>query len=314
MQQWNLSIQRQVGDAWLFTANYLGNKSTHRWANTYPNYAVYIPGTCGSGPCSTTANTNQRRVLYLANPQAGSLFSDLTQTDDGGTASYNALLLSVNHRLSRNFSALANYTWSHCLSDGDASSEMSGVGYQNPNNREADVGNCNVDIRQIFNASVVGLSPHFSNVWNQRLLGGWELSGIIGKRTGYWFSPSAGLDNSLSGVGADRPNVVGDPVLSNPSLNAWFNTAAYKANSAGTFGNAGRNSLQGPGAFTFDAALMRDFALTERHHIQFRGEAFNILNHPTFANPTGTLTSSNFGRILTANDPRIMQFALKYIF
>jgi hypothetical protein len=314
MQQWNLSIQRQVGDAWLVTANYLGNKSTHRWTNTYPNYAVYIPGTCGSGPCSTTANTNQRRVLSLANQQAGSLISDLTQTDDGGTANYNALLLSVNHRLSRNFSALANYTWSHCLSNGDASSEMSGVGYQNPNNRNNDAGNCNVDIRQIFNASIVGLSPHFSNVWTQRLLGGWEVSGIIGKRTGYWFSPTAGLDNSLSGVGADRPNVVGNPVPSERTLNAWFNKAAYQANAAGTFGNAGRNSIQGPGAFTFDAALMRDFALTERHHLLLRGEAFNILNHPTFANPNATLNSSNFGRILGANDPRIMQFALKYSF
>jgi hypothetical protein len=314
MQQWNLSIQRQVGEAWLFTANYLGNKSTHRWMNTYPNYAVYIPGTCGSQACSTTANTNQRRVLSLANPQAGSLFSDLTQTDDGGNASYHALLVSLNHRLSRNFSALANYTWSHCISDGDASSEMSGVAYQDPNNRGADRGNCNVDVRQIFNASIVGLSPHFSNRWTQRLLGAWELSGIIGKRSGFSFSPTSGLDNSLSGVGADRPNVVSGPTLANPSLSAWFNTAAYKANAAGTFGNAGRSSLRGPGAFTFDMALIRDFALTERHHVQFRAEAFNILNHPTFANPTATLTSSNFGRILTANDPRIMQFAVKYIF
>jgi hypothetical protein len=314
MQQWNLSIQRQVADAWLFTVNYLGNKSTHRWMNTYPNYAVYIPGTCGSQPCSTTGNTNSRRVLSLANPQAGSLFSDLTQTDDGGIASYNAVLLSLNHRLSRNFSALANYTWSHCISDGDASSEMSGVAYQNPNNREADRGNCNVDVRHIFNASIVGLSPHFSNVWSQRLFGGWELSGIMGKRSGFSFSPTSGLDNSLSGVGADRPNVVGSPALASPSLSAWLNTAAYKANAAGTFGNAGRNSLRGPGAFTFDTALIRDFALTERHHVQFRAEAFNILNHPTFGNPTATLSSSSFGRILTANDPRIMQFAVKYIF
>jgi len=160
----------------------------------------------------------------------------------------------------------------------------------------------------------VGLSPHFHGIWAQRLLGGWEVSGIIGKRTGYWFSPTAGLDNSLSGVGADRPNVVGNPVLSNPTLNAWFNKSAFQANAPGTFGNAGRNSLQGPGAFTFDSALMREFAVTEGHHIQFRAEAFNILNHPTFANPSGTLNSANFGRILSANDPRIMQFALKYLF
>ena len=314
MQQWNVSVQRQVGDAWLLTANYLGNKSTHRWANTYPNYAVYVPGTCGTGPCSTTGNTNQRRVLYLDNPQSGSYFSDLTQIDDGANASYNALLLSVNHRLSHNFSALANYTWSHCISDGDANSEISGVSYQNPNNRAGDRGNCVVDVRQIFNASLVGISPHFANVWRQRLLGGWELSGIIAKRTGFWFSPASGVDNSLSGIGADRPNLIGDPSPVTQTLNAWFNKTAFQANAPGTFGNAGRNSLQGPGAFTFDAALMRDFPITERHHIQFRTEAFNILNHAVFSNPVATFTSSSFGRVLGANDPRILQFAVKYLF
>jgi Carboxypeptidase regulatory-like domain len=90
--------------------------------------------------------------------------------------------------------------------------------------------------------------------------------------------------------------------------------SAACANATGTFGNSGRNNLQGPGSFTFDAALMRRFAITEHQYIQVRAEAFNILNHAVFGNPTTTLTSSNFGKILGANDPRIMQFALKYIF
>ena len=126
MQQWNMSIQRQVGEAWLFTANYLGNKSTHRWVNSSPNYAVYIPGTCGNSPCSTVANTNQRRILALANAREGALFSTLSHSDDGANATYNGLLLSANHRLSQNFSALLNYTGAHCISEGDASSEISG--------------------------------------------------------------------------------------------------------------------------------------------------------------------------------------------
>src|SRR5882724_2363246 len=121
MQQWNLSVQRQVGDAWLFTANYLGNKSTHRWINMAINPSVFIPGNCGNAACSTTGNTNQRRILSLANPAVGGLYGPMAQLDDGANGSYNGLLLSVNRRLSRNFSMLLNYTWAHCLSDGDAS-------------------------------------------------------------------------------------------------------------------------------------------------------------------------------------------------
>jgi hypothetical protein len=308
MQQWNLSVQRQFGDAWLFTVNYMGNKSTHRWVDAYHNYAVYIPGN------STTGNTQQRRVLSLLNPAQGAYFSFIGATDDGANAGYHGLLLTANHRFSRNFSALLNYTWSHCISDFDAASEMAGPFYQNPNNRAGDRASCVVDIRQIFNASIIGVSPNFRNTLTRYVLGGWEASGIISKRTGFWFNAGAGLDNSLSGVGADRPDLIGDVHVVNPSLTQWFNTAVFKANATGTFGNSGRNNLQGPGAFTFDAALMRRFKLTERHAVEFRAEAFNILNHPVFNNPSATLTSSNFGKILGANDPRIMQFALKYSF
>ena len=307
MQEWNLSVQRQVGDAWLFTANYMGNKSIHRWVDAYHNYAVYMPG-------ATVGNTQQRRVLSLLDPAQGAYFSFIGATDDGATAGYHALLLTANHRLSRNFSALLNYTWSHCISDFDAASEMAGPFYQNPNNRAGDRGNCVVDVRQIFNASIVGLSPHFNDPWTRRLLGNWEVSGISSKRTGFWINAGAGLDNSLSGVGADRPDLIGDPNSSGGSLSHWINTAAFRANAPGSFGNSGRNNVQGPGAFTFDAALMRRFNLTERHSVQVRVEAFNILNHPVFNNPTTTFTSSNFGKILGANDPRILQFALKYSF
>ena len=306
MQQWNISVQRQLGADWLVTANYLGNKSTHRWVETQEDYAVYGPG-------ATTANTNQRRVLTLLNPAGGAFFSSIVQIDDGSNAEYNGLLLSVNHRLSRNFSMLANYTWAHCISEGDAQSEITG-GYQDPNNRNGERGNCVVDQRQIFNASVVALSPHFSGLWTNRVLGGWEASGIVTKHTGFWFNTGSGKDNSLSGINADRPNVVGSSNVSNPSLSEWFNPAAFQANALGTFGNSGRNNIQGPGGLTFDLAVIRRFSIAERHKIEARAEAFNILNHPVFGNPRTSLTDANIGRILSSNDPRIMQFALKYIF
>jgi hypothetical protein len=307
MQQWNFTVERQVGPDWLLSFSYLGNKSSHRWVDTQADPAVYRPG-------ATTANTAARRLLTLINPTGGALISSLTRADDGANAGYNALKLSANHRLSRNFSVLANYTWSHCISEGDFSSELSGVGYQNPFNRNADRGNCVIDLRQIFNFSGVFTSPRFANSVMQKLAGNWELSTIFRRKTGLWFSPASGKDSSLTGVGADRPDLVGDTHLADPSINQWFNTAVFVQNAPGAYGNAGRNSLEGPASTTFDSALMRRFPLTERANLAFRFEAFNLLNHASFGNPSGTVNSSNFGKILGAADPRILQFALKLTF
>ena len=204
-------------------------------------------------------------------------------------------------------------SFAHCISDGDASSEIGG-GYQNPTDRRAERGNCVVDVRQIFNASFIALTPRFANPWTRRLFSDWETSAIVSKRTGFWFNTGTGRDNSLIGVNADRPDAIADSHVSSPSLNQWFNTAAFRAYALGTFGNSGRNNLQGPGALTLDMAVMRRFSITERHRVEARAEAFNILNHPVFNNPRTSLTDSNLGRILGANDPRIMQLALKYIF
>jgi hypothetical protein len=146
------------------------------------------------------------------------------------------------------------------------------------------------------------------------LLSNWELSAIITKRSGLWFHVLAGRDNSLTAINADRPDVVGDPAVANPSPSQWFNPAVFQLAPVGTFGNSGRNNLEGPGGFTFDVALMRYFNITERHRLQVRAEAFNVLNHPVYNNPRNSMADINIGRILTANDPRIMQFALKYVF
>ncbi len=306
MQQWNLSLQRQVGTAWLLTANYLGNHSLHRWVNRAINPAVFMPG-------ATTGNTNDRRRLTLLNRDQGRYYGPFAELDDGAHANYNGLLLSLNRRMHRNFSALANYTWSHCISESDASSEIGG-GYQNPDSRRGERGNCVVDQRHIFNLSMVASAPKFQHAMAQRVLGGWEASAIVTKRTGFWFSPVAGRDNSLTGINADRPDVVGTARLDDPSLTQWFNTAAFTANQPGRFGNAARNLLQGPGGLTFDMALMKRIAAGERHKVELRAEAFNLLNHPVFGNPRNSMADANFGRVLTANEPRILQFALKYSF
>ncbi|MBA3712027.1 MAG: TonB-dependent receptor [Pyrinomonadaceae bacterium] len=314
MQQWNLSVQRQIGADWLVSANYIGNKGTHRWLVVDANPGVFIPGTCGSQPCSTTGNVNSRRLLSRLNPTEGSKFSSLATVDDGGNNSYNGLLLSVNRRLQSHFSVLANYTWSHCLSEGgDLNSEVT-VGSQNPYDRASEKSNCRTDVRHLFNLSLVVETPRWRGNFLKKAVSDWELAAIVTKRSGFWFPVSTGRDNSLTGIGQDRPDVVGDHKLDNPTLDRWFNTSAFVANKPGQFGNAARNPLEGPGAFNMDIALIRRIRIGERHSVQIRAEAFNVLNHPTFGNPRSSLADTSFGRILSANDPRIMQFALKYAF
>ncbi len=315
-QQWNVSVQEQFSPDWLFSLNYIGNEGTHLWLSSQQDPAVYIPGQCGASACSTVANTNSRRVLTQISAHSGGAFSSIIQVDDGATSSYHAMLATLNHRLQKNVSLLVNYTWSHCINEGDITSELTNS-YQNPHSRAGDRGNCNTDVRQIFNASLVAGTPHITKNVAWRLLSDWELSAIVSARSGFWFSPVAGTDASLTGVGADRPNISGNPASSNPTLRRWFNTSAYSRNLPGTYGNAGRDSIQGPGRYGVDMALFRNFPIEFAHknqYLEFRIEAFNATNHPTFANPNSSFTSANFGRILTANDPRILQVALKYIF
>ena len=314
VHEWNLSYQLQLTANWLFAANYIGNKSTHIWTGEDINPAVYIPGMCNGAPCSTTANENQRRVLYLINPVAGSQISDIFHEDSGSNAEYEALLLTAQHRFSNHYTILGNYTYSHCISEGDFQGDMGGALTQNPFDRNAERGNCSFDLRHIFNLTFIAQTPRFANPWANRLLGNWQLSPIVAIHSGSWFAPYDGIDNSLSGVGLDRPNAVGNPYIRNTSTLQWLNPTAFALSAPGTFGNAGMGSLVGPGYFDVDAAVSRYFNITERHRVELRFEFFNVLNHPNFSNPDNTVTDSTFGVIQSDVAPRIIQMALKYQF
>jgi hypothetical protein len=277
---------------------------------------VYIPGTCGGGPCSTLANVNQRRVLSLLNPATGAYYGAIDRLDDGANANYNAIIVKAQHRFSQNFTLLASYTYSHCLQDSQLVVNDLGNGplYQNPLNRNADYGVCDFDVRQSLISSLVIASPRFQSKWANTLFGDWQLSPIVSAHTGFPFSPSSGQDNSRTGQGADRPNVVGSPYVRDLSTRVWLNPAAFAPNAVGTFGNAGWNSLRGPGLFNIDVGLSRSFPIREAQRLQLRFEFFNATNHVNFNNPGGNINSSNFGTILGAGDPRILQFAAKYTF
>jgi hypothetical protein len=311
MQQWDLSYQRQLSGNWMVSASYVGNNSVHVRTANEMNPAVYIPGK------STLANTDQRRVLYLLNPVAGAYYSTITMMDDGGTTNYNALRLTTQHRFANNFTFLAVYTWSHCLQNAEPISTRLSLGsntYQNPYNRDADRAVCDTDLRHNVTTSFVYEVPKLGNRAVNALLGNWRFSLLASAHMGFPFTPVSGVDNSLTGVGQDRPNVIGDPYVRNTATGVWVTPAAFVKNATGTYGNAGYNSLIGPGFFDIDANMTRFFKIREAQRFELRFEFFNLLNHPNFANPVNSFKSANFGLIQSAADPRILQAAVKYSF
>jgi hypothetical protein len=315
MVQWNVSYQRQITTNWLATVNYLGNKTTHVWGGQESNPAEYIPGTCAGKACSSTGNTNQRRILFLQNPIEGAGYASIVQSDQGGNSHYNGMLASIQHRFGGNFTLLSNYTWSHCISDLDFTGEIAGASYQDPYNRAGNRGDCNFDVRHIANTSLVAISPSRGNGWMTKLFGNWQLAPIVSIRSGMAINVTTGTDNSLRGVGQDRPNLVlASPYPDDQRPSAWLNRAAFVANPAGTFGNIGRNAVRGPHALNVDFSVSRNFQLRERARLEARAEAFNAINHANYNNPTTAFNSSNFGRVLGAADPRILQFAMKLHF
>ena len=315
VQQWNLSIQKQIGANWLVSASYLGNSTIHLWAEQAINAAVYSPG-------ATVGNQNQRRVLYLANPAQGQYFGLIHQLDTGSTASYNAMLLSVQHRVANHFSVLANYTLSHCIS-GPFSSELDGAGYTNPNDRNFDRGNCvGIDHRHNANFSALQEAPRFSDKWLRALASDWRFSEIIRIQSGSFITVASGVDSALNGIGGQRANFVGGDPYANAKCTAsaqfcvpWLSPTSFASPTLGTFGNLGSANILGPGSFQFDMSLVRSFAVRERQKVEVRAEAFNLLNHYRPGAPAASIGSlASFGQITGGGDPRIMQFAFKYIF
>jgi hypothetical protein len=323
MDQWNISLQKQLGSNWLLSASYLGNDTIHLWADDPINAPEYIPGNCAAGqygltapgPCSTTANQNFRRPLYLQNPAQGVFYGTIHSLDTGSTASYDAMLLSAQHRMSSHFTVLGNYTWSHCIA-GAFTSELDGTQYTNPANRNFDRGNCaGIDHRHIINGSAVEESPKFAQRWLQAIAGNWQMSQILQIQSGSYFSATTATDQALNSIGAQRANLIGSsPYPNQQTFAEWLNPAAFAQPALGTFGT-GINNLLGPGLFNINASLVREVRIRERHRIQFRAEAFNLLNHVQPTNPNASIsTPSTFGRITVFGSARVMQFALKYFF
>jgi hypothetical protein len=191
-----------------------------------------------------------------------------------------------------------------------------------PGNRRANQGLADFDVPHRAVVSYVWALPRLAGQpsWMRQTLGGWESSGILTLQSGRPFSVLSGVDNSFSGIASDFADIVGNPYLDTSRsrgelINQYFNTAAFAPNRVGTFGTSPRSVLRGPGLATFDMALIKSFPIKERTAVQFRSEFFNLFNKPNFGNPYNVQrTTARFGKIESAADPRILQFALKLSF
>ncbi|MDE3104488.1 MAG: TonB-dependent receptor [Acidobacteriota bacterium] len=342
INQWTASIQQDLGHGWSASINYLGNKTTHLWLGQSPNPATYIPGTwtgagsCGAltvSPgtgknCSGTGNTAYRTKLALLNPVQGAYYNvGMTYIDDEANANYNGVILAAQHRMSNNYSLLINYTWSHCISPGDANGDVTNGTYENPANPRGDRSNCGYDIRHIFNTSFIA-KTHFNNMSHtaRLLANGWEVAPLVRILSGAPLNVTTGSDNSLTGIGLDRPNLINpNAVYSHTKItqqasggNLQYLSAAsfgaFQANATGTFGNLGRNAFRQPAYYDLDASISRQFDLYERLAFNLRFEGFNILNHPNFNGFTTSLNSSTFGYATSSQAARIFQLAGKFTF
>jgi hypothetical protein len=146
------------------------------------------------------------------------------------------------------------------------------------------------------------------------VLADWELSGIYRANSGSPFTPVLSVDNSRTTNRRDRPNLVGNPNLSNPTTQKWWDVAALVTPAAGSFGTAGRNILTGPGVSLWDFSLQKNFKIVERQSLQFRFDLFNFLNHANYNTPVTVPNAANFGAVTTAQDSRQMQLGLRYQF
>ena len=271
-------------------------------------------------------------MLNLTNPVQAADISNLTAFDDGGTASYNAMLLATQWRATRDLTLNANYTWSHCIGIASVGSTTPnpGTNYVHLYDRNLDVGNCTSDRRNVFNFTAITRTPNFSNKALHLLGTGWSLSAIYRYSSGSPITIASGLDNSLLGFATtqERPNQILNNTASAYQGQACANVTPLRElaeiprrshnppSQTATWENMGVANVLGPKFFQFDIAVVRDFRIRERETLAVpRGSIQRSMNNVRFNNPSVTLSSpSTFGNILSAQDPRILQLAMKFNF
>jgi len=301
LQHWNLDLQRALWTSGVIELSYVGTKGTKLINNRDINQA----------------SPSARQPNLRPNP----MFLDISAYESRGNSSYHALQAKFQQRLSHGLSALAGYTWSKSIDD--ASGFFSSAGDpnfpQDSNNAAADRARSNFDVRHRLTFAYVYDLPLRSR---NPLLRGWQTNGAWAFQTGRPFTVTLlpGVDNSNTGVPSigfgvvNRPNVTGAARLSASTPDRWFNTGAFSMPQYGTFGNAGRNILDGPAFSSINVSAIKNTPLREGLTLQVRIEIFNLLDSANFALPNVYFGSPGFGRLFSAGTPRRLQLGLKLLF
>jgi hypothetical protein len=292
MYQWTASVERQLGINMEAEIAYVASHGAHL---AFPADLNQIP-VAKLSPTFSQANTPY--------PQFGIIGGNL----GASLSNYNSLQVQVNRRFSGGLSFNGNYVWSHFLDDQD-SAGWGGRGgsqtFQNAYNPAANYGNSNFDVRNALKGSLVyqlpvGKGKKFlsSNPYLDAIVGGWQTSATMVVHSGQPFtvltsSNNSEADNPGSAFNASQyPNVVGNPHPTSQTIHNWYNVAAFAQPAAGTFGDERRNQLVGPDLSEIDFSLGKNFSLREGIGLQFRIDAYNIFNHPSFGEPN---TGVSFG-------------------
>ncbi len=310
VQHYNFSLEQQLMKDMGLQVAYVGNTSRKLVVQRDANAAVYTAGR------ATAGNVNDRR------PYLPGAFAQIAQTETASNAHYDSLQTTLTRRLSQRFSLLASYTLSKAIDEiSDDKFNPTAVALVDSNNRRLDRAVSNFDTRHIFVVSYVWELPGTAALswFGRQVLSGWQLNGSTRAQSGGALNVVSGRDTNLDGNNNDRPDLVGNPLLSSgrsrqERIARYFDPAAFRVAPEGSPGGAGRNLIYGPGSFGTDASLFKNFNLAEGHRLQFRAEFFNFFNQVNLGDPDVTLTGNNVGRILSAGGARVIQFGLKYYF
>lgn len=302
IQQWEFGIQQDLGSGWLAEVDYKGNHGVHLPIQLEQNQIAPTAGCCYGN-----ANAQSLRPY----PQ----FLGVEYYVNDGSSNYNALWAQLTHRIHNGLSVTTAYTYSKQMDDADPSARGRATADQNAYNLHAQWGTSMTDIPQRLSVTGVwdlpiGAGGKFlnSNRVIGQALGHWRTSTIADFQVGYPYT--VGQSNTL-GIFSDAQytTTVGNPHIarSQRTLDSWFNAKAFQITPQDTLGNTARASLFGPGQNVWSLSLMRDIPIREKVTFTFRGDAFNAFNHPQFDGLSTGITSGTFGRITSAQDPRVLE-------
>jgi hypothetical protein len=322
IEQWSLSIEKSLGSHTTVELGYLGSHGVHLQRAHLINNAPPGPGAIGprrpfpriSFVEGTALPSNVTYVAPAAGCPNGTIcfpVSTINVLENTAQSWYDAGYVNVRRRYARGLTFLANYTWAKNLSDApDFRSPMFESSIPQNNNDLAAEKGPGCDVKHRFALSAVYDLPSWKqSEWVDKVTKNWKVSTLYQVQSGFPFTISVFGDTANSGtvLGENpiRANVTGKPIFPSGTrtASAWFNTAAFAAPPAFTFGNAGRNSVYGPGMQTLDFAVVRDFILTEATKFEFRAEFFNALNHTNLGTPDRFVNTPQFGTITEAATP-----------